>query len=236
MGTVSEILKRKLTCIFDKKGAVIIPEGFTVTAHAGAMHTPANTLESIQAGFDSGADIIEFDLNTNAAGVGVLEHTYPEKAKNTLKEAFELISTLPGLQVNIDVKNTGCLPEVQELAEKYGLFDRIFYTGIGEDRVEDVLAKSPSVRYYINCSPEKGVENAEQLCEKVRSLGALGINAYFGTLTPEVIAAAHRKGLTVSAWTVNTKKDMRFVLAMGVDNITTLYPDKLRRLIARNGQ
>jgi len=62
----------------------------------------------------------------------------------------------------------------------------------------------------------------------------LGIR--FECLTPSMVENARRKGLRVSVWTVDAEKDMRRMLKMGVDRIITDYPDRLLRLLGREGK
>lgn len=214
-----------------------LSDNFTVTAHAGAMHTPANTLFSLKAGIASGADIVEFDLHMNKAGVAVLEHTYPEKAKATLEEAFALIAEDKKVKVNVDVKNPECLDQVEKLAIKYCILERVFYTGIGEDWVKYAKEKSPLVKYYLNVGlnyPEEGVEEyCEEVCRKAVDLGCIGLNLHYSGLTPELSMAARKHGLLISIWTVNETADMLVNLGKDFDNMTTQRPLKLRLITRR---
>jgi len=49
--------------------------------------------------------------------------------------------------------------------------------------------------------------------------------------TPALVEEAHRGGILISVWTVDQPEDMKRVIAMGVDRITTNYPDRLIRLL-----
>jgi glycerophosphoryl diester phosphodiesterase len=40
-------------------------------------------------------------------------------------------------------------------------------------------------------------------------------------VTREIVTGAHKKGIAVYAWTVNSRRDMRRMKAIGVDNIIT---------------
>ena len=50
-------------------------------------------------------------------------------------------------------------------------------------------------------------------------------------VTPVSVAAAHDLGVEVHVWTVNEVDEMKKLLALGVDGITTDYPGRLRDVI-----
>ncbi len=50
-------------------------------------------------------------------------------------------------------------------------------------------------------------------------------------VSPESIAAAHRIGVEVHVWTVNEEREMRQLLAMGVDGLITDYPALLLHVL-----
>jgi glycerophosphoryl diester phosphodiesterase len=49
-------------------------------------------------------------------------------------------------------------------------------------------------------------------------------------ITNQFLSAAHHRHLKVAVWTVNSKKDMRKLIAMGVDGIITDYPERLVKI------
>jgi len=49
--------------------------------------------------------------------------------------------------------------------------------------------------------------------------------------TPEVVAAAHQKGLEVHVWTINDQAQMEEMLSLRVDGIITDYPTRLLTLL-----
>jgi len=57
----------------------------------------------------------------------------------------------------------------------------------------------------------------------------LGIR--YDLATPGIADAAHKKGLSLSVWTVDRKPDMERMIRMGADRIITNYPDRLLKLL-----
>ena len=218
-----------------KNKPAIIPEGFTVTAHTGCEGTRDNSLEAIEKGAAAGADIVEFDLHFNSQGEPVLAHDYAESDSVKLEEAFALVAKCEGLRVNVDCKTTDNLSAVTTIAEKYGVQDRIFYTGIEEKDVEAVRRDTPEVAYYLNYDVRKSKKNDEvyirELVKKVQDAGALGLNIHFGSVSTKMVDIFHSEGLEVSVWTVNNEVDMHRVVAFGCDNITTRQPTKIIKII-----
>ena len=50
--------------------------------------------------------------------------------------------------------------------------------------------------------------------------------------TKDLVEATHGSGLAISVWTVDHPGDMKRMIRLGVDRITTNYPDRLIKLIA----
>jgi glycerophosphoryl diester phosphodiesterase len=54
-------------------------------------------------------------------------------------------------------------------------------------------------------------------------------------LTHELVEAAHARGLQVHAWTINDEESMKRLIALGIDGIMTDYPDRLLKLLEKQG-
>ncbi|MBQ7005794.1 MAG: glycerophosphodiester phosphodiesterase [Clostridia bacterium] len=213
-----------------------LPEGFTITAHTGCEGTEDNTLESIRAGASAGADIVEIDLQFLTDGTPVLCHNEP-KGKNypTLDSAFELLKGLP-VKMNVDVKSVANISEVKRLAEKYGVLDRIFFTGVEEEKVKVVKNGAPDIAYFLNVGVDKkkntDKEYLDSLVKKVKDCGAVGINMNHKGCSKALVEAFRKEGRLVSLWTANSKKIMGRCLYYEPDNITTRKPSELLQLMA----
>lgn len=214
-----------------------LPENFTVTAHTGSSGTEDNTLDSIISAAENGADVTEFDLNFTADGLAVLSHDTPVGEAVTLEEAFLKLAEYPELKANVDVKTTTNLTSVQTLAEKHGVLDRIFYTGVDENFVEAAKNDSPKIPYYLNMSVRKPVYHTEEyilsLVEKVQTAGAVGINFHYSNCSKKLVKIFRENGLLVSLWTANDTLAMKYCLYCEPDNITTRHPENLRNLIEK---
>lgn len=212
-----------------------LPEDFTVTAHTGCEKTGDNSLESISAAIKAGADIAEFDLRFDESGKAILSHDEGEENPVTLDEAFSLVAVDGKLTVNVDVKTTDNLKEVYVLSEKYGISERIFYTGIEEEKVETVKTETPELSYYLNYAPDISKKNDDEyiksLIDLVKEKGAVGLNVNYLKCSKKLVQKFRNEGLKVSVWTANDALSMAFCLNMTPDNITTRYPSVLNKII-----
>lgn len=212
-----------------------LPENFTYTAHTGCVNTEDNSLEAIEIGAKYGAQIVEFDLNFLKDGTPILAHDEPKGDEITLDMAFKKVSEYENLKINVDVKSVQNLKAVVDLAQKHGILNRIFYTGIELKDVETVKKDSPEVPYYLNFNVDKPQnqtpEYLQSLVEGVKGCGAIGINFNKDNATKELVDTFHENGLLVSIWTVNNEKEMYEILHLSPDNITTRQPDKIKEIL-----
>ena len=69
--------------------------------------------------------------------------------------------------------------------------------------------------------------------KSIKKLGLAGIDYSMGVLRkhPQWVKAAHELGLEVNVWTVDSEEDMKYFIGLGVDYITTDYPERLQALL-----
>ncbi len=217
-----------------KKSVKLIPKNFTVTAHSGSCKTVQNSLESVRVGAEN-ADVIEFDLNFNGKGEPVLSHDAPKGGEPALEEAFEFLAEHKQTKANVDLKSTANLSKIQELAEKYGVLEQIFFTGVSEDWTKAVKEQCPKIPYYLNYSVEKRKNRNEEyirsVIRKIKDTGAIGLNFNFMGAGKELTEAIQKEGFLVSVWTVDGNASMYKMLSFGVDNITTKKPVRLKNAL-----
>ncbi len=213
-----------------------LSSGFTVTYHAGAMHTRANSIYSVRAAVEDNADIVELDVTFRQDGTPVIIHSSnpTEKQGELLGKALGIVAGHPSCRINLDLKSLVNLGEVDRLVKDYGLFDRVFYTGVFEDWVETVKNNS-EIPYYLNhkITEEEASDAAlaQNVADKAKSLGVIGINSHFENASTLFTEVMHKNGLLVSLWTVNEISDMPSVLCACPDNITTKNPHLLVNVI-----
>lgn len=215
-----------------------LPENFTVTCHAGAFFTSPNTLSSVRAAVEWGAQIVEFDVSFRPSGTPVIIHN-SSPAENEgvlLADALPIVANSDTCKINLDIKSTANLGAVDELVKQNGLFDRVFYTGVSEDWVETVC-ESSRISYYLNYNVSKNEAadkaTVQSIADRAKALGAIGINSNHKYASALFVDTVRENGLLVSLWTANKIEDMLNVLKLKPDNITTKNPAVLNLIIKR---
>ena len=225
--------QKKISRLFNKKHYADFkksaPYPFTVTYHTGALETPANSIESINAALNDGAEILEFDVTFRPDGTAVIIHSgSPSQTEGVLlDEALAAVAKSDKCKINLDIKSVANLPEVDRLVKKNGLFERCFYTGVFDYWV-DTVKKNSAIPFYLNhkiTSEEATDKNAAKaLAQKAIEMGVIGINSNYKTASKLFVDTMHENSLEVSLWTVNKPKNMASVASLRPDNITTKKP------------
>lgn len=207
-----------------------------ITWHAGAMHTRANTLGSIEKAIAHNAQIVEFDVTFAPDSTPVIIHSAsPAQGKGELlRSAFAVVAKSDSCKINLDLKAYSNLPAVDALAGEFGLSERVFFTGVEENQTAQVAASS-KIPYYLNgkisLSARDNFQALQSYAQMIIDCGAIGLNTHFTNITPEVVRVMHGEGLLVSAWTANSAAVQKMLIDAGVDNITTKAPCRLQKLL-----
>lgn len=208
----------------------------SVTWHAGAMHTRANTIHSVKKAVACKAQIVELDVTFRPDGTPVIIHLAQPSMKQgkLLDDALAAVAESDSCRINLDLKAFNHADAVDPLVRKHGLLERVFYTGI-ELKDTGIIADSSEIPYYLNANI--GITNRENadaiqaLADKIKACGAIGLNTHYSGVSALLVEIMHKNGLLVSAWTANDTLTQKMLINAGVDNITTKRPDKLNRLL-----
>ena len=212
-------------------------------AHRGASgYCPDNSIAAFKYAAVLGADMVELDVRKTKDGVLVVHHdaTLSYKGKKysianlsiaairianpdvcTLDEALECIAQT-GMEVMIEFKISGVEAEVLDCVHRYGLQSRANYGSFTLSVIDKIKALEPSAKtvYIMNKADvlNKVVKNPEKYSADFISVSS-------AILTPTAIYRLHLGGKQVVAWTINTRSEIERFVAMGVDGITTNFPD-----------
>jgi glycerophosphoryl diester phosphodiesterase len=164
----------------------------------------------------------------------------------TLAEVCELVAG-HDVRLAVEIKTDPSWPEVETITatavkvlDSYGLTERSRLLAFdwrvlgvarellpGGDRVALVEPVTLDASWMAGHDPAGGLVAA------AAAAGATMISPKLVMVTPELIAAAHERGVAVVVWTVNDPVEMARYIAFGADAIVTDYPDRLRTVLGR---
>ena len=211
----------------------------SLTAHAGCLGTPPNTRASFEAALAHPVDYLEADVCFTPGHVPYLAHdplpVHLRERAMTLEELLALAGRHPRVRLNLDMKQYQGMRELARLVREAGMENRVLLTGVTAGDVASVRAGAPDLPYLLNTNPGPfrrwTAPGSSTLCREIRACGARGLNVHHSAITRCLVRALTTAGLAVSVWTVDGEREMRRMLRLGVDNITTRRVDRLIALL-----
>ena len=150
----------------------------------------------------------------------------------TLDAYLRLVATKPNTRLILEMKSLSDLKREDLAAEKivkalrkYNLLDRTDIIAFSINACLAFKKLMPDGRiFYLN---------GDLAPRSIKKLGLTGIDYSISVLrkNPKWVEQAHKEGLEVNVWTVDTEEDMRYFIDLGVDYITTDYPERLQALL-----
>lgn len=230
-----------------------------ITAHRGSsLSAPENTMAAIRKAIADGADIVEIDVQMTSDGVVVLFHDEtlgkiglagrvsetpfhvianadagswysPDYAGEPVPTLVQVLTETRGqIMLNIELKMTRPdfpLPEaVADLLINHDMVDSAIVTSFDRDAIRRVKAVNPSIRTGLIARSKLTPEDFWSDDHDVLSLKSKLIDR-------NTVNLAARAGKEIHVWTVNSEKEMKRMLKLGVASIITDDPETLRALI-----
>lgn len=188
------------------------------------------------------------DLTTNGQGQ-VTEHTLPElklldigswKSPEfagerilTLQEVLDIAKNR--IPLNLDIKTARVIPAVINILREMHALNQVVFSGCLQDCVKTIRSQEPRLTVLLNLDMALQqlaltgpAETFRSRCLAVaEQSGAAGINIAHVFVNRLLIQQAHQKGLSVWVWTVDDNDRVRELLEIGVDSITTNWPEHM---------
>ena len=217
--------------------------------------TPENTLAAVEAALAEGADGVEVDVRMTADGVAVCVHdaglqrvagvargvrslTLAELAAirvggHPVPTVAEVLRTMAGrgrlvLDLKPEQRPRALLAAVATaLTDAGGLLPSLVLSSFDGSVLKAAAAMAPELDRAIILS---GAEPPSQVLAQAVARGDVALHVPARTVfgAPELVAAAHRQGLTVRVWTVNRPVDARLLRLLDVDALISDVPGELR--------
>lgn len=221
-----------------------------VFAHrGGAALAPENTIAAFDNGLSHGADGVELDVHLSSDGCVVVHHdrtldrttelrgpvaarTAAELSGASVPRLADVLARYPEARVIVELKvNTEALARaVVETVRRADAVDRVCLGSFGRRVLRAARSIEPAIatsaareevrwalyRSWCRWSASRVTYGGFQVPETA---------GWTRVVSPNFVACAHRAGLGVQVWTVNTEADARRLLAWGVDGLITDRPD-----------
>ena len=228
-----------------------------IIAHRGyhAKNSTDNSVSALKNAQDINVYGSECDLNLTSDGYIVVAHgpnhgthhiqstdiqTLRKQFLKTgevlpvLEEYLEAVKRKPETKLIIELKNhatpqkeTELVKKVLKTVKKYKLEKHVEYIAFRQHVCNELVAlggKDIKVAYL----------NGDLSPEYCKGMGYTGIDYNFNVLKkrPEWIHEAHKHGLTVNVWTVNSQENLKWCVDNKVDFITTDNPEEAKKIAA----
>ena len=148
-------------------------------------------------------------------------------------EAFVKENNLPLVKYNIEIKNNKfgdgkyhfdvktTVALIYDVLKKFNINDRIIIQSFDTRCLREIHKINPELKIGLLVANFSSVK---------LNIGKLGFNPYSYNPNSKIcksktIEKAHKMGCKVIVWTVNSEKDIRKMIALGVDGIITDYPN-----------
>lgn len=150
----------------------------------------------------------------------------------TFDEYLKLVASKPNTRLILEMKSLSdynredlAAEKIVKQLKKYGVLDRTDIIAFSINACLAFKKLIPDTKiYYLNgdLSPKS-----------IKKLGLAGIDYSMKVLRkhPEWVKQAQDLGLEVNVWTVDSEEDMKYFIGLGVNYITTDYPERLQALL-----
>ncbi|MGH9304760.1 MAG: glycerophosphodiester phosphodiesterase family protein, partial [Acidimicrobiales bacterium] len=171
----------------------------------------------------------------------------PEDASYCIATLEEVLSSFPGVLLNLDVKKTA--PEVKpyeaelaRLLRSYERKDDVIVASFSDRATDAFSAIAPEIPTSAGMSATaellRAVRDGRGATEVARRHVAVQVPVCYGEVVvvdEEFVQGAHSAGLAVHVWTIDDATEMERLLDLGVDGIMTDTPSVLAGVLGQHG-
>lgn len=157
---------------------------------------------------------------------------HPRFAVERIPTLRELLELAKGKVITvIEIKPDNITDKVVREVENAKAISDVILQSFHSEAVKDALRLKPEIPRALLVGGAKGIIKLlgiMDLVHKAAEVGASMLNLSSRIITPAFVRESHRRGIGVWAWTVDEEEEMKRLAEMGVDGITSNYPEKLQ--------
>lgn len=217
---------------------------------------PGNTLGAFRHALALGADAVECDVHRTRDGrLAVIHDARVDRTTNgrgavaelamaelraldagggePVPELVDVVTLIAasGAGLVVELKAPGTVAPALEAVRRHDLLSRTTFISFRLELLADLRGAEPSARLGALFGSDAAADPEPSLVARAGEVGADLIDLHFAAATPALLAAARQAGLRLWVWTPDEEDDLRRMVAMGVDGITTNRPDRLVSLL-----
>ncbi len=176
-------------------------------------------------------ELLTFDFGRDQPG------NYGPQRLLTLSELLNMAKACD-LYLNIEVKHSSkaffhyeALPlAAAQMVEDHGMAERVLFSSFLHPYMLRIKRRFPHIACGLLYEKSRPARVAY-----TKLLGMEAMHPRLDLITADLVSQAHRQGLAVHAWTVNTAEDIDRMLDCGVDAIIGNFPDLALELARQRG-
>lgn len=212
-----------------------------IIGHRGAAGlAPENTLASLQAGFDAGVDILEFDVRITSDGIPILAHDPWIKGRNiknhSLSQLQQLtdITTLESVYstffgkvlLNVELKQANGVDIVLRMTERYIKheedWDDVLFSSFRIRALKELrrLNANANLALLHHINPFLFMKHHKRLEFSAVGFHRLHVNSL-------ALAVAQKLSIFTYVYTVDRPMSAKRLARKHLDGIVTNYPDRI---------
>lgn len=206
---------------------------------------PENTLRSFVRAERSGMDVISMDVQLSKDGALVVLHdaevdrttdgagAVADLTLGELREldagegervpVFEDVLDAVRTPLQVSVRDVAAVGVLAELVLRRDLTARVEVASFHDAVLAEAARRVPGARTALYA--DLAGDEAEDIVDRALAAGARTVALNLRRLTLETVEAAHRAGLRVTGWTVNTLEQLRLARALELDGVATDFPE-----------
>lgn len=225
------------------------PNVLKIAHGGGTSHVLGNTMEAFNRIVKKDIDLVEFDVHytkdhkivimhdhnikKTTDGVGLIKNLSLKEIKRfhklngervpTLQEVFDI---LKGKCIcKIDIKDRFMEKRLLKMIKKNHIENSVILTSEVLSTLKKIKRLSPKLK--ISLGGLKKRIPVSQMVRKAKSVKADIIDVHYSIITKKLVEEAHKNQLNVHVWTVDDKETIKKMKRIGVDGITSNFPDRI---------
>ena len=225
-----------------------------VLGHRGcAGLEPENTMRAFKRALDLGVDFIEFDirmtkdkklvvihdekLDRTTNGMGFVRDFNFEKIRKFDAEKGEKIpsfkQTLKFMKnkrpiILIEIKEPETAEAILKIIKKEKLENKVLVVSFWHNVLKKIKEIDPKIK--TGALFRKKVKNIIPLIKEIK---ADGLGLEYHSIDEEIVKDCHKENLEINAWTVNEIEDIERMIKLGVDIISSNYPNRVLEILKK---